>query len=576
MQYIIKSHANPWFGVSIVPFNTTLNYGTVANVEFDLVDNDNEDDEDNEEANNDSVMIVGRAIQDIPKGQELFQNYGHSIAELVYRCGFAPTITSSSNNSDDVGISMEGDVVSIVMEDIVSVAEEFYNILMMNADNHGRGGDGVGGNYSIKKENYTSQEGQKQNNHCKDDGSKNTNIRTKTRSSTIIPNLSDKIQALKQSGAIDVSPWDGIDELTAELCKPSSNTFLQGNDKGKDSPRLSSSEHENATADDGGVSKLIGIFLVLLADEEAWERASIALQSIHEENEFDNNSESASTTNSNLNNHCKNPLDENAVTNHQANNTRNDVGQGKTDDEDEDDDSVAVSDQEKENNEDDGEDDDDNESRTDDITASILLSSICNLSPKQTLQMKQLALDVGMNDNDPWRALMLNLVRIIDSSKDDDENVPTRKGEESRSSKKRKVHKEEADDWATTTATKPCIPCKYILEATSMAIRHRLNKCLEGGKECQALLDGLLETKNNKPSSKVGSDQEDTKYNTNPCSNDGNCMDNKEEKVNELSDKEKIDAINTISVLRMAEETILNKSLEVLKLNLEALRIKRG
>lgn len=50
---LVASHVNPWLGVSIVPFNTTLNWGE-TNVEFEL-------DEDNDE-------VVGRAITKIKQG----------------------------------------------------------------------------------------------------------------------------------------------------------------------------------------------------------------------------------------------------------------------------------------------------------------------------------------------------------------------------------------------------------------------------------------------------------------------------------------------------------------------------
>ena len=65
--------------------------------------------------------IVGKAICDIKKGDELFQDYGDSVAELVYRCCFAPS-----------NCRMEGDAVSIAMSDILSIAQKMWSSKPVN------------------------------------------------------------------------------------------------------------------------------------------------------------------------------------------------------------------------------------------------------------------------------------------------------------------------------------------------------------------------------------------------------------------------------------------------------------
>ena len=53
-----RSHANPWFGRSLTPFNCTLNYSKEDHITFD-------EDED---------LVIGRARFDTHAG-ELFQTY---------------------------------------------------------------------------------------------------------------------------------------------------------------------------------------------------------------------------------------------------------------------------------------------------------------------------------------------------------------------------------------------------------------------------------------------------------------------------------------------------------------------
>ncbi len=294
---LVASHANPWFGVSIVPFNTTLNcpnVGEEANVEFDLVKKKMKVPLSNTSGNSghdtslkkskgkvrrgtktgnknfkekriSKVMIVGRAMKDIQPGQELFQQYGDSIAELVYRCGFAPCPferrnagKDSSNSSGEGGVSvdicgenfvMEGDVVSFSIRDIVRCVE-----------------DVLGQTKSIRKE----------------------------QNGVLITSLLSRMEALKKSGAIDESPWDGLngwEHVTAEISLPSksysaahlkSDIHVDHNGNNNSDKRrrkdIYSQETENSVFDDGGISKLIGICLVLMVDEDAWQRASTTLK----------------------------------------------------------------------------------------------------------------------------------------------------------------------------------------------------------------------------------------------------------------------------------------------------------
>jgi hypothetical protein len=176
---------------------------------------------------------------------------------------------------------------------------------------------------------------------------------------------SSRMEALKKSGAIDACSWDGMEDyLTAELCRPSVEFVAKRGDETKGGGRKRR-RHDSAESaedldderrksyDDGGVSKLVGICLVLAADEESWKRASSALDNMPD---HDDEAESNDGSNS--------------------------------------------------------DDESDAESRTDDITASIMLSSLANLNPVQARKLQQCALDVGMGGHDPWRALLMELSSV--------------------------------------------------------------------------------------------------------------------------------------------------------------------
>ena len=398
---ILHSHVNPWFGGSFVPFNTTLNWGSVANVEFCLQQGNNAI----------ATEIVGKAICDIAKGCELFQEYGESVAEIVYKYGFAPT-----------NCRLDGDVASLALSDILSVAQEM--LAMKQQEYH-----------SLKSGTHTPNHQERQ----------------------LITHLSLRIQALKQSGAIDVSPWDGMDDyLTAEVTYPSIS-FLSL------SSQSSRQYKEQSDYDDGGLSKIICIFLVLLADDNDWKRASASLDHLH-----------IST------------IEKDEVC------------------ESDDDNDVASS-------------------RSDDITASILLSALANLSDKQCNEMKELALSVGSDGNDPWRALLLNLACLLNSTNSDCE----------RTSKRKKIGTEEQN------VSQSCIDWKGIIEATKAAVRNRLRMSLEG--EVNIKIDE---------------------------------HDNDETHIgNKFSAEEKIKAIHAVRILRGIERGILEQALEILDLTSQELHV---
>ena len=93
---VVASHANPWFGRSVVPFNCTLNYGAPGNVAF----------------SERGDVVVGRATRTVRAGEELLQQYAESHADLVYRYGFAP----------DAGEELlEDDVASVTLKDVVAL-----------------------------------------------------------------------------------------------------------------------------------------------------------------------------------------------------------------------------------------------------------------------------------------------------------------------------------------------------------------------------------------------------------------------------------------------------------------------
>lgn len=126
--------------------------------------------------------------------------------------------------------------------------------------------------------------------------------------------------------------------------------------------------------------------------------------------------------------------------------------------------------------------DGDDESRTDDITASILLSSVANLSPEQSTKLRQLALDMGRSGHDPWRALLLNLAHAeIANSNCGDGSKQKRK--------KRKVEQQDPTKEATSSSsnTRQRIPWKCAFEAARSAISNQRKMLIRGETGSQKL-----------------------------------------------------------------------------------------
>jgi hypothetical protein len=386
--------------------------------------------------------IVGKAICDIKKGDELFQDYGDSVAELVYRCCFAPT-----------NCRMKGDAVSIFMSDILSIAQKMWS---------SKGG----GNHRLNSETHTSQEPR------------------------VITKLSSRIQALKQSGAIGESPWDGMaNHLTAELTNPS-ESFRSHSKHIKDYRTCM----DQSDYDDGGVSKLVGVFLVLLADDDAWERASAALGSMGD-----------------------------MVSRHKRTSGEIDDSHG---DKNNDGAFPHTIDSESEIQ---GESDDasDELSRTDDITASVLLSSIANLTDKQSKELQKFAQSAGRGEHDPWRALLFDLVRLDYSSRN-----------EERVTKRIKTRQ-------TSTTAKQSIKWEVIFEATKSAICDRLNKSRDGETACGSLITDFAN------------------QNTKPGTNHGDESHGGEE----LGAEDRVEAISVVNILRGVEKGILVQAVEILEMS---------
>lgn len=487
------SHTNPWFGVSIVPFNTTLNWDRVPNVEFDIevLEEEKEDNHHHQEDNNNNnetscQRIVGRATRNIKKGQELFQAYGTSVADLVYRYGFAPSILEDCDG-------MDGDVVSIDVIDILSIVQETKKGKKTHSINSERL------NLKTRQQMMGSEEGD-----------------SKFASKTNISQLSSRLDALKLSGALDESPWDGLDgHLTAEIARPARPLmeWLRASSRAKNHPKRGGENKTSPkntedipTYDDGGLSKLVGIFLVLLADDAAWERASNALQKLdndHEENRsFDG---------------C----------------------------EDEDDECSDAS----------------LESRKDDITASILLSAIFHLSPQQTEALLQVALHTGAGGNDPWRALLDEIATCDVSSE--------------QKSKKRKILQEQEEENEkdanntndTCTSSNSISPTSFSLrvqlraafEAAMATLLIRRAKNIEGESSCKNILARLEAESTNESvglNDRFPSADRDREYEQNKGSLEFN-----------TAAKETVEACKIINILRGVEKLILDEAIEILEMS---------
>lgn len=456
-----------------MPFNTTLNWSKMPNVEFDL-------EEDVPYENTVACQrIVGRASCNIKKGQELFQAYGtsgasDSVADFVYRYGFAPSTLEECSG-------MDGDVVSIDVADILSIAEATKK----QCKNHSR----------LNSETLNL-------NTRRQVGSDGSDIPFS--SVTNITQLSSRLEALKMSGALDESPWDGMRHWTAEIGRPAVS-FLQTFCASSQSKSRTKRDRENENFpvslevedrlafDDGGLSKLVGIFIVLLADDADWERASISLQNF--ENDHKGSSSSGNEADS-----C--------------------------DSEAKDDESSQASD----------------ESRKDDITASILLSSIFNLCPHQREKLLQVALHVGMGGNDPWRALLDGVANAIATANSDIEQK-LKKGKTAEQQQQQDEKKEDISNticMGTTTLTSTSShvqKVKAAFEAANAAICLRRRKLIEGELSFKNIFTDLVTQQ-----AKNGQGSDD---------------------VTSLAKEE---AIKTVEILRHVEKSILEQAIKILEM----------
>mmetsp|Transcript_39885 Transcript_39885/g.120045 ORF Transcript_39885/g.120045 Transcript_39885/m.120045 type:complete len:123 (-) Transcript_39885:841-1209(-) len=71
---LAMSHANPWFGTSIVPFDTALSWGPNPSVEFEAA----------------GSTFVGRAIRTIRPEEELTRPCCECTADFVKKYAFLP------------------------------------------------------------------------------------------------------------------------------------------------------------------------------------------------------------------------------------------------------------------------------------------------------------------------------------------------------------------------------------------------------------------------------------------------------------------------------------------------------
>lgn len=409
-----------------MPFNTTLNWDKAPNVEFDLEEEEEEEDNSliNHNHSETRQRIVGRAICNIKKGTELFQAYGASVADLVYRYGFAPSSLDDCND-------MDGDVVSIDLTDILTIAQETKK----------------GKTHRLNSETL--------------------NLKTRFRSEEIdnpfasitnIPHLSSRLAALKLSGALDESPWDGLDgHWTAEIARPAKpflESLLSASSESKYNPkrgeenRTSPMNMEDELAyDDGGLSKLVGTFIVLFADDAAWERALNALE-------------------------------------HFSINVEGSTG------------SVASE------AEDDERSDTSDESRKDDIIASVLLSAIFHLSPQQTDALLKVALEKGAGGNDPWRALLDEI------STCDDTSTCKQQSKKRKLSSDKDINNTNTNTTCTsrnllTSSSQPRqVLLRVAFDAAKTALLLRRSKLIEGKSSCNIEIEAECE-KNEDDEAKV-------------------------------------------------------------------------
>lgn len=461
----------------------------MPNVEFDIeILEEEKEDKHHPDNNNNSETscqrIVGRATRNIKKGEELTQAYTASVADLVYRYGFAPSTLEDCDGMDE-------DVVSIDVTDILSIVQESKKGKKTHSINSER--------LNLKtRRQMGSEEGDSQ-----------------FASKTNISQLSSRLDALKLSGALDEPAWDGLDGLTAEIARPAQPLleWLRASSRAKNCPKRG---RENKTSpknmedepayDDGGLSKLVGIFVVLLADDAAWERASNALQKLdndHEENgSFDG---------------C----------------------------EDEDDECSYAS----------------VESRKDDITASILLSAIFDLTPKEKESLLQVALHAGAGENDPWRALLDEITNCDVGSDQKSKKRKILQEKEQEHGQEDENEKDAHNNNTNTTSTSSISSRRAQLRAASEAAMSALlilrATIIEGELSCKNILARL----------EAGVTNESVGLNDSFPSADREYEQNKGSLDFNTAAKETVEACKIINILRGKEKLILDEAIDVLEMS---------
>lgn len=148
--------------------------------------------------------------------------------------------------------------------------------------------------------------------------------------------------------------------------------------------------------------------------------------------------------------------------------------------------------------------------------------------------LQERALDVGMDDHDPWRALLLAVVEMDC-------------GDGKRHNKKRRGNNEHCRS-TSTSSSKSCLPWESAFEVARSVIQHRLDALLEGEQGCKYLLD-----------------RADKKPNQNVTETMSGCGADDFVDV-ALSEEEKVEAIGTIQSLRNVEKSILSRAMNVLEM----------
>ena len=288
------SHINPWFGGSVVPFNTTLNWSAQPNVEFDAAASFSAS-----SRSSGRSSVAGRATRDISIGEELTQECAPSTAELLYRYGFSPSeaelpriataVPAAAQAERPAGIALADDAVSIQFDALVTAC----------------GGCQGGGN-----------------------------------------ELKRRLQLLCYAGALDDSPWDGLEGVvTVEL-----------------------------QWSGGGVAKLLGACLVLSAGEAQLAGAEkAAMEAAPKAFADDEEGEGGDAS-------C-------------ALHETKEKGGGSDDDDGE----------EEEDEDEGGEEEEENE---DDLVAAAVVAALSGASGSEAQALTKLAVEEGGEDGDPWPSLL--------------------------------------------------------------------------------------------------------------------------------------------------------------------------